>query len=73
VGAAVANETGVGLALALLAVIYAFFLAYESAVRRMPAGYRIGRVLAGLAISAALVVAVFFVLIMIAFSMTDWN
>jgi hypothetical protein len=47
--------------------------ATEPAVRRMPAGCRIGWVLAGLTISAALVVAVFFVLIMIAFSMTDWN
>jgi hypothetical protein len=67
------GEAGVIVALALLAAIYVWFLAEEPAIRLMPAARRIAWVIAGLAISAAVVVASLFVFLVIVFSTWDFG
>lgn len=72
-GAMSGDETGVGIAVALMGVIYAGLLAHERSVRDMPWLLRATWVLMGLAITAAVTTGAFVALILIAYSMGDWS
>lgn len=72
-GAMIGDETGVGIAVALMSVIDAGLLAHERSVRDMPWPLRATWVLVGLALTAAVTMGAFVALILITFSMGDWG
>lgn len=72
-GAMIGDERGVGIAVALMGLIYAGLLAHERSVREMPWLRRAAWVLVGLTITAAATTGAFVALILIAYSMGDWG
>lgn len=67
-GGLIGDGVGITVALALLAVAYAAFLAAEPAIRLMPPARRAGWVLAGLALSVVVAFVAFYVFLIIVLS-----